>query len=89
MTIGGVLLCGGKSTRMGRSKALLPFRGRTMVEQVLATLHQVVGPVVVVMGKLPEGRVGLLDLLAEEILHRLLRDPVLVHLNMFRNRTNQ
>jgi molybdopterin-guanine dinucleotide biosynthesis protein A len=48
MTIGGVLLCGGKSTRMGRSKALLPFRGRTMVEQVLATLHQVVGPVVVV-----------------------------------------
>lgn len=48
MTIGGVLLCGGQSTRMGRAKALLPFRHWTMVEQVLATLQQVVDPIVVV-----------------------------------------
>ena len=48
MTIGGLLLCGGKSTRMGTSKALLPFRGWTMVEQVFATLQQVVDPIVVV-----------------------------------------
>lgn len=28
----GVILCGGKSTRMGRSKALLPYGGSTFIE---------------------------------------------------------
>jgi molybdopterin-guanine dinucleotide biosynthesis protein A len=46
--VGGILLCGGKSTRMGRPKALLPYGSTTMIEHVLATLGQVVQPLAVV-----------------------------------------
>lgn len=44
----GIVLCGGRSSRMGRPKALLPWRGRTLVETVVATLREVVPEVVVV-----------------------------------------
>jgi len=33
-----VLLCAGKSQRMGSSKLLLPFRGKTVIETILDTL---------------------------------------------------
>ncbi len=51
---GGVVLCGGASSRMGRPKALLPWpdrksgKIRTLVETVVETLAQVVSEVVVV-----------------------------------------
>ena len=45
---GGIVLCGGKSTRMGSSKALLPFGNETMLQRVVRILSQVVGPIVVV-----------------------------------------
>jgi molybdopterin-guanine dinucleotide biosynthesis protein A len=44
----GIILCGGKSSRMGRPKALLPWRDRTLIETVVETLHSVVDDVVVV-----------------------------------------
>ncbi len=45
---GGIVLCGGLSTRMGRPKALLPWRARTLVEHVVGVLRQAVDDVVVV-----------------------------------------
>jgi molybdopterin-guanine dinucleotide biosynthesis protein A len=45
---GGIVLCGGKSTRMGSSKALLPFGSETMLQRVVRLLREVVAPIVVV-----------------------------------------
>jgi len=45
---GGIVLCGGKSTRMGSSKALLPFGSETMLQRVVRLLGEVVEPIVVV-----------------------------------------
>lgn len=44
----GIVLCGGRSSRMGRPKAWLPWFGRTMVEHVVETLRPVVDEVLVV-----------------------------------------
>jgi len=44
----GVVLCGGKSTRMGTSKALLPFGPETMLQRVVRLLGTVVSPIVAV-----------------------------------------
>jgi molybdopterin-guanine dinucleotide biosynthesis protein A len=46
--VGGIVLCGGRSTRMGSPKALLPFGNETMVQRVVRLLASVVSPVVVV-----------------------------------------
>jgi len=48
MNTGGVVLCGGKSTRMGSPKALLPFGSETMLQRVVRLLGSVVSPLVVV-----------------------------------------
>jgi molybdenum cofactor guanylyltransferase len=48
VTAGGIVLCGGKSTRMGASKALLPFGPETMLQRVVRLLSQVVAPIVAV-----------------------------------------
>jgi len=45
---GAIILCGGMSSRMGRPKALLPWRGKTMIEHVAKVLHAIVEEVVVV-----------------------------------------
>jgi molybdenum cofactor guanylyltransferase len=45
---GGIVLAGGKSTRMGTSKALLPFGPETMLQRVVRILSTVVSPIVVV-----------------------------------------
>jgi molybdopterin-guanine dinucleotide biosynthesis protein A len=45
---GGIVLCGGKSERMGRPKLLLPFGDETMLARVVRIVGQVVSPVVVV-----------------------------------------
>jgi molybdopterin-guanine dinucleotide biosynthesis protein A len=64
MTAGGIVLCGGKSSRMGTSKALLPFGPETMLQRVVRLLGDVgsptgerVSPVVIVAAvdqELPE-----------------------------------
>jgi molybdenum cofactor guanylyltransferase len=53
----GIVLCGGKSTRMGSSKALLPFGSETMLQRVVRILGGVVAPIAVVAAvgqELPE-----------------------------------
>jgi molybdenum cofactor guanylyltransferase len=51
MTAGGIVLCGGKSTRMGVPKASLPFGPETMLQRVVRLLGTVVSPVVVVAAR--------------------------------------
>jgi molybdenum cofactor guanylyltransferase len=46
--IGGIVLCGGMSKRMGRAKAWLPFAGELMLPRVVRLLGEVVQPIVVV-----------------------------------------
>jgi molybdopterin-guanine dinucleotide biosynthesis protein A len=48
MKVGGIVLCGGRSSRMGRPKAWLPFGNETMLQCVVRVLRSVVDPVVVV-----------------------------------------
>ncbi|HET6571992.1 MAG TPA: molybdenum cofactor guanylyltransferase, partial [Fimbriiglobus sp.] len=45
---GGIVLCGGRSSRMGRPKAWLPFGDELMLQRVVRVLREVVEPVVVV-----------------------------------------
>jgi molybdopterin-guanine dinucleotide biosynthesis protein A len=51
LSFGGIVVCGGKSSRMGRPKHLLPFGPETLLERVVRRLQQVVSPVVVVAAK--------------------------------------
>jgi molybdopterin-guanine dinucleotide biosynthesis protein A len=45
---GGIVLAGGRSTRMGTSKAMLPFGPETMLQRVVRVLGDLVAPIVVV-----------------------------------------
>lgn len=51
MTTGGIVLAGGKSTRMGTSKAMLPFGPETMLQRVVRLLGSVVSPIVIVAAR--------------------------------------
>ena len=48
--LGGIVLCGGRSSRMGRSKLFLSFGSELMLLRVIRIMEQVVSPVVVVAG---------------------------------------
>lgn len=45
---GGIVLCGGRSSRMGRPKAWLPFGNEVLLQRVVRILSEVVAPIVVV-----------------------------------------
>jgi molybdopterin-guanine dinucleotide biosynthesis protein A len=47
-SVGGIVLCGGQSKRMGRAKAWLPFGAELMLPRVVRRLGEAVGPIVVV-----------------------------------------
>jgi len=51
VTSGGVVLAGGKSTRMGVAKAMLPFGAETMLQRVVRLLGTTVSPIVVVAAR--------------------------------------
>jgi len=61
MRMAGIILCGGRSSRMGRAKAWLPFGGEVMLQRVTRILREVVDPIVVVAAtgqdvpELPDG----------------------------------
>jgi molybdenum cofactor guanylyltransferase len=46
--VGGIVLCGGRSSRMGRPKAWLPFGDEVLLQRVVRILSEVVDPIVVV-----------------------------------------
>jgi molybdopterin-guanine dinucleotide biosynthesis protein A len=48
LRVGGVVLCGGQSSRMGRPKAWLPFAGGPLLGWVVRLLGEAVSPCVVV-----------------------------------------
>ncbi len=48
VSVGGIVLCGGQSRRMGRPKAWLPFGHELLLPRVVRLLQKVVEPVVVV-----------------------------------------
>ncbi|WP_254508585.1 molybdenum cofactor guanylyltransferase [Anatilimnocola floriformis] len=48
MQAGGIILCGGQSSRMGAPKAALPFGPELMLQRVYRLLSEVVQPIVVV-----------------------------------------
>jgi molybdopterin-guanine dinucleotide biosynthesis protein A len=48
MRLGGIVLCGGQSKRMGRPKAWLPFGDELMLPRVVRLLGEVVAPIVAV-----------------------------------------
>lgn len=48
LQVGGIVLCGGKSSRMGRPKAWLPFGDELLLPRVVRILGPVVAPIVVV-----------------------------------------
>ncbi|MBL8799895.1 MAG: molybdenum cofactor guanylyltransferase [Planctomycetia bacterium] len=48
MRTGGIILCGGRSRRMGQPKAWLPFGNELMLPRVARLLGEVTSPVVVV-----------------------------------------
>ena len=57
MRAGGIILCGGQSSRMGLPKATLPFGPELMLQRVFRLLNEVVEPIAVVSAadqKLPE-----------------------------------
>ena len=61
ISVGGIVLCGGRSTRMGCSKAWLPFGPERMLQRVVRILSGVVAPIIVVaaeeqeLPELPDG----------------------------------
>ncbi|HEY2154750.1 MAG TPA: molybdenum cofactor guanylyltransferase [Isosphaeraceae bacterium] len=50
MSLGAIVLCGGRSLRMGRPKAWLPFGPERLLTRVVRLVGEAVGPVVVVAG---------------------------------------
>jgi molybdopterin-guanine dinucleotide biosynthesis protein A len=62
--LAGVVLCGGRSARMGVDKATINFEGTTLLERALARLDAVCDPVLIAAGDVPvqvAGRTSVAD----------------------------
>ena len=61
--VGGIILCGGRSSRMGVPKLALPFGPELMLQRVVRLLSEVVQPIVIVAApgqELPELPAGVI-----------------------------
>jgi molybdopterin-guanine dinucleotide biosynthesis protein A len=67
--LGAVIVCGGRSSRMGRSKALLPFGDELLLQRVINRIAPAAHPIVVVAA--PEQE---LPPLGDDII--IARDPI-------------
>lgn len=63
MNVGGIVLCGGESRRMGTSKMWLSFGNECMLQRVVRILLRVVEPLVVVAG--PDQDIPILPTIVE------------------------
>ena len=59
MQASGFVLAGGGSTRMGRNKALLPFRGSTLVQHIAGIVRQAAGSVTLIGDPVQLAHLGL------------------------------
>jgi molybdenum cofactor cytidylyltransferase len=50
VSVAGLILAAGESRRMGRPKALLPYRGATFLSAIVDTLQPYCSPVIIVLG---------------------------------------
>lgn len=55
MSFAGIVLAGGRSSRMGRDKALLVHRGRSLIENAMAVLREAGAMPVLLSGDRPGG----------------------------------
>lgn len=72
----GFVLCGGQSRRMGRDKALLPFRGITLVEHMARLLEDVAGSATLVGAPERYGHLGWPVLADEQAFEKGDRGPL-------------
>jgi molybdenum cofactor guanylyltransferase len=47
-SVGGIILCGGRSRRMGNDKPTMPFGPETLIERTIGILESVLSPIIVV-----------------------------------------
>ena len=64
----GFILAGGRSSRMGRDKALLPIGSQTLIERVIGRIRPLVGQIIVI------GHPGNVRSLEERLPDRVLTD---------------
>ena len=69
MTISGVVLAGGKSTRMGRNKAILEIGGKRLIDRLVEGLQGIFPEVIIVANTL-----DLYDYLGVRVVPDLIRD---------------
>jgi molybdenum cofactor cytidylyltransferase len=50
VSVAALILAAGESRRMGRPKALLPYRGATFLSTIVSTLQSCCSPVIIVLG---------------------------------------
>ncbi len=67
LPVTGLILCGGRSKRMGRPKAFLPYGGSTIVEHLLATSRDIFNEVYLVTNE-PDSFAHISDDVVKDIL---------------------
>ena len=72
-----IILCGGKSSRMGRDKGSMIIQDKPMIKHVLSTLNHQINEAIIVCFK----RLIILDKLSYSYLFRLIISPANIQKN--------